>query len=263
MKHIKSFNLFESEIEQIPQFDVKKTITVILGDAELSKSSATKFPELNLKKALNNSGLLGRKNIEALKEIYDEICTDPKLKAEYEYVSKKLGESFSDSYNKLVNDFHNLGKEKKEEYKSPYKTMSDEIEDIENSKQFKDWLEELGTPREDTITKEMLISGYCEDLAYYLHYKYGLPVYGVNSRKVNQRNALPDGHWFVKSGNKYYDAMNPKGYEKLSQSVWAIRIKDKHPEIEDSDFDDYVIEDKESIWEVYKDASKIITKIDI
>ena len=104
MKYLKSFYLFENEIEQIPQFDVKNTIAVILSDPELAKNAVQKFPDLDLKKALNNTGLLARKNIEVLKEIYDEICVDPRLKTEYEYVSKKLGESLNETAVSMIDE---------------------------------------------------------------------------------------------------------------------------------------------------------------
>lgn len=94
--------------------------------------------------------------------------------------------------------------------------MEEELSDIENSEEFKIWLKELGST--EPVTREMLINGYCEDLAFYLHFKYGAEIWVTDDAEIN------DGHYFVKLGDKFYDGMDPKGYPKPSDSTWSQRV---------------------------------------
>ena len=90
--------------------------------------------------------------------------------------------------------------------------LSIELENIETSVQFKSWLDYLdgGAFSSKILTKNLLVSGYCEDLAVYLYYKYGAEVWWFDRSKGS------DGHFFVKKDGKFYDALNPTGVNNIS-----------------------------------------------
>ena len=135
------------------------------------------------------------------------------------------------------------------------KLLTTELQNIENSHEFKIWLEALGTPLTDTITKEQLISGYCEDLAFYLHYKYGAPIYGAGN------NTIKDGHYFVKLGEKFYDAMHSEGFSKISESEWAQRLLQRRTDLTAQMIDASTFIFDEKPWDVYIAAKPVVKPV--
>lgn len=139
------------------------------------------------------------------------------------------------------------------EFTNKTEMLVSELHNIETSEPFIKWLEALGTPRTYKVTKDMLISGYCEDLALYLHYRYGAEVFCTDDKD------LKDGHYFVKYNNKFYDAMDPDGYDKPSQSVWSKRLMSRHKNITPEMIDKH-LRPLDYIWEVYSKESSVIDK---
>jgi hypothetical protein len=91
-----------------------------------------------------------------------------------------------------------------------------ELAQIADSPEFNRWLgllDDNGDRPLKPITTELLVSGFCEDLAVYLHYKYGAEVVHTDTP------ALPHncGHYFVRMDGKYYDALSPSGANKPSE----------------------------------------------
>ena len=137
------------------------------------------------------------------------------------------------------------------------KKLITELIDIENSMPFKLWLKELGTPISQKITKNELISGYCEDLAFYLHYKYEVPIYKTDDKILN------DGHYFIKLDNKYYDAMNPSGFIKPSDSEWSKRLMKNNPNITKDLIDSVLKPFDEKPWNGYSRSKHKVKKWNI
>jgi hypothetical protein len=130
-----------------------------------------------------------------------------------------------------------------------------ELKDITNSKGFLKWLKVLSGDQETSISKEELISGFCEDLAFYLHYKYDVPIYVTDDREIN------DGHYFVKYDDKYYDGMNPEGYDKPSESEWSKRlIKRTGGKVTANMIDSHLKLFNEKPWSEYEKNKHIIEK---
>jgi len=136
---------------------------------------------------------------------------------------------------------------------SKLEQLKNELRGIESSSDFKRWMRELSGGSDQTITREKLISGFCEDLAVYLHYKYGAEIFKTDDKE------LKDGHYFVKFGSKFYDAMDPEGYSKPSQSVWSERLMKQDrtisPDMIDKHLKPY---DWNDTWTVYKTSKKVI-----
>lgn len=108
--------------------------------------------------------------------------------------------------------------------------LSYELSNITTSKGFKDFLDFLGGGSSPTMTKELLVSGWCEDLAFYLSKMY-------NAKIVSLDNAeLGDGHYFILKDGKYYDALSPEGVNRPSDLEWSKRLMNRKGF--DSDFID-------------------------
>ena len=133
------------------------------------------------------------------------------------------------------------------------KDLISELSEITTSKPFLIWMKELNGGVEQQVTTDELIGGYCEDLAFYLHYRYKLSIYKVDSAEVQ------DGHYFVKYDNLYFDAKNPTGVTKPSDFEWAkksMKTFDTTPEIINSNLEKF----SEKPWSGYS-SSKFIVKI--
>lgn len=98
--------------------------------------------------------------------------------------------------------------------------MSKELQHILSSKQFQEWLRVLGSDP-TTLRQWDLTNGYCEDLAVYLHKKYGAKMCVLDDKILN------DGHYFVELDGKYYDGINWDGVEKIEDLDWCKKIKFK------------------------------------
>lgn len=69
---------------EVPQFDIVKTIAIILSSDGLSKSAAEMFPDMNLLKALKNPGIVEKEEEEKLLYVYNnDILNDYELRAKY------------------------------------------------------------------------------------------------------------------------------------------------------------------------------------
>ena len=90
--------------------------------------------------------------------------------------------------------------------------MIEELRDLNASKTFTDWMTYLNGGIPECITKERLINGLCEDLAYYLHIKYDVEIIYANyfiSAGITKHEA---GHYFVRnSDGLYYDGWSVDG----------------------------------------------------
>lgn len=130
--------------------------------------------------------------------------------------------------------------------------MIQELRDIEKSPPFLEWLYALGFPRDEVITKEMFIEGYCEDLAIYLSYKYRVQVKGVDCCDLHV-----NGHWFVELDGRYYDALNPEGVVIPSELEWSKQAMVSNPAIKPEQIDNK-LQDLDLIWNRYKTLSPCI-----
>ena len=91
LQSMKDPDLHKSDIEgkgvspKVPQFDVLKTIEIILTDGNLSAKAARIFPETNLVKAMKNPEMLGDVDLDKLNKIYNEIILkDYALRQKYD-----------------------------------------------------------------------------------------------------------------------------------------------------------------------------------
>lgn len=136
---------------------------------------------------------------------------------------------------------------------SKSESMVEELKDIENSPTFIEWLYELAGRQgvRQKIRKEDLLAGYCEDLAVYLHYKYGAELVAVDDRSIN------DGHYFVKINGKFYDVMNPEGVNKPSELVWSKRLMAENEEIT-PDKIDTLLRPLGIEWSGYETSKRVI-----
>lgn len=124
-----------------------------------------------------------------------------------------------------------------------------ELGDIENSSEFRKWLDILddNSNKDRIINKHMLLNGYCEDLALYLHYKYGVEVFSLDKRP------MVSGHYFVKYKGKYYDGSNREGVNKPSELDWSINYSNKY-NIDVESLNDN-LEPLDYIWNGYKEGA--------
>ena len=93
--------------------------------------------------------------------------------------------------------------------------MLNELKHIETSKPFVEWMTLLNGGTPEIITKDRLINGLCEDLAYYLHVKYKVKIINVTYFHPTTPTAQL-GHYFVQyTDGKFYDGWNRDGIEKV------------------------------------------------
>lgn len=137
-----------------------------------------------------------------------------------------------------------------------YSSISEELKDLQRSENFREWMYELSGRKSSKLvpSNEELIAGYCEDLAVYLHYRYGAELYCTDDESIN------DGHYFVKLNNKYYDAMNPDGVDKPSEFEWSKRLMQENSEIT-PEMIDGVLRPLGIEWSVYSDCEHVVKKI--
>lgn len=128
-----------------------------------------------------------------------------------------------------------------------------ELENIENSDMFLKWMKFINGGESPEINSNMLISGFCEDLALYLHYKYKVEVFRLDKRPMTS------GHYFIKYKNKYYDGYNRKGVNKPSELTWSIKYANKK-NIKVESLND-ILEPLDFIWSGYKEAAQELSLI--
>ena len=130
-------------------------------------------------------------------------------------------------------------------------TFEEEIHNFITNPVFEKWMTELSGGIPSFPNEERAyIEGYCEDLAFYFHYKYDLPIWKVDSVETK------DGHYFVKFKDKFYDAMNPYGVTKPSELVWAKESMERHfttPELIDSNLEEF----NETPWTGYSSSKDV------
>lgn len=107
--------------------------------------------------------------------------------------------------------------------------MLEELKDLNSSSTFKAWMTLLngGIPYE-TITKEMLINGLCEDLAYYLHVKYGVRIINISGTFKTIRHGLAPafGHCCIlDQQDRYFDGYNVEGVSDINELHWVKEIQ--------------------------------------
>ena len=98
-----------------------------------------------------------------------------------------------------------------------FSSFKNELINIEKNRDFKSWLKQRGYS-EDKIArfkKYDAINALCGELAAYLHYKYKVKVYYIETPEIS------DGHQFVKYDDLYYDAMNPNGVKTPGDLFWS------------------------------------------
>jgi len=75
----KDVDLAKKDIEgstlmpKVPQFDIVKTIAIMLEDGHLVMQAAKLFPDTDLKQAMKEPGILGQAEKDKLLQVYNEI----------------------------------------------------------------------------------------------------------------------------------------------------------------------------------------------
>ncbi len=78
---------------KVPQFDLVKTLTVILADGNLSARAAQIFPNTDLSKAIKNPSMLGPEEKNKLIQIYNDIILkDYALRQEYDVLKESANQ---------------------------------------------------------------------------------------------------------------------------------------------------------------------------
>ena len=98
--------------------------------------------------------------------------------------------------------------------------MIEELDNLVDSKPFKEWIMVLGKGIPKTLTKERFITGLCQDVAYYLHIRYNLPIFKLSFLSPTS-NALVCGHYFVKHKDSYFDGYNTNGVPDPMCLYWT------------------------------------------
>lgn len=136
-----------------------------------------------------------------------------------------------------------------------YYEMVSELQNITTSKDFLAWLDILDNGKSinsKNITKEKLINGFCEDLAVYLVRKYNVDFV------IFDDSDMHDGHYFIKTNNKFYDGFNTSGVSDIQKMEFFKRFKFKYPNI---DIEKYLIFNQSPsnyYSKYYKQLDKII-----
>jgi len=106
---------------KVPQFDLVKTLTIILADGNLSAKAAQIFPNTDLTKAIKNPDMLGPEEKDKLIQIYNNIILkDYVLRQEYDVLPESIDE--------------NMCPECGEEYTSQCKCMTTHKKTLEDLK---------------------------------------------------------------------------------------------------------------------------------
>lgn len=79
---------------KVPQFDIIKTLSIILTDKNLSDKAIQIFPELDLKKAVKNPEMIGPVEEDKLVQIFNNIILkDYTLRGKYDALPETIDET--------------------------------------------------------------------------------------------------------------------------------------------------------------------------
>lgn len=102
--------------------------------------------------------------------------------------------------------------------------MIEELKNLNTSQTYIQWMKYLNGDNKDYLDPRNLINGFCEDVAYYLHTKYDVPIIYI-SYFLPYLYQISVGHFCVLHINGlYYDGMNTDGVKDVWDLQWSKNI---------------------------------------
>lgn len=102
--------------------------------------------------------------------------------------------------------------------------MIEELKNLKLSQTYLQWMRYINGSTNAYLDPRNLINGFCEDVAYYLHTKYDIPIINI-SYFLPTEYRLHVGHFCVLHTNGlYYDGVNTDGVIDVWDLQWSKNV---------------------------------------